>query len=64
MHTTRTPKPNHKHTDTRATIPHSKKMDFLPAHLRVPAAVASYSVCSGTMLLFNKLAMHYGTFRV
>lgn len=35
-------------------------MDFLPAHLRVPLAVASYSVCSGTMLLFNKLAMHYG----
>ncbi|GAB5031638.1 Hypothetical protein NocV09_00601910 [Nannochloropsis oceanica] len=34
-------------------------MDFLPPHLRVPAAVASYSVCSGTMLLFNKLAMYY-----
>lgn len=35
-------------------------MDFLPVHLRVPAAIASYSLCSGTMLLFNKLAMHYG----
>ena len=47
-----------------ATIPpsdDSKTMDFLPPHMRVPAAVASYSVCSGTMLLFNKLAMHYGT---
>jgi len=39
-------------------------MDFLPPHLRVPAAVASYSVCSGTMLLFNKLAMYYGMSRV
>ena len=47
-----------------ATIPpsdDSKRMDYLPPHMRVPAAVASYSVCSGTMLLFNKLAMHYGT---
>lgn len=38
-------------------------MDFLPVHLRVPAAIASYSLCSGTMLLFNKLAMHYGACR-
>ncbi len=35
-------------------------MDFLPVHLRVPAAVVTYSLCSGTMLLLNKLAMHYG----
>lgn len=69
MHTT--PQPNTDAVPANATpvatIPppndDNKKMDFLPAHMRVPAAVASYSLCSGTMLLFNKLAMHYGTFR-
>jgi hypothetical protein len=35
-------------------------LDVIPQPLRVGAAVIAYSVCSGTMLLFNKLAMHYG----
>lgn len=39
-------------------------MDFLPLPLRIPAAVITYSICSGTMLLFNKLAMHYGKLSV
>ena len=35
-------------------------MDFVPQPFRVAAAVIAYSLCSGTMLLLNKLAMYYG----
>lgn len=34
-------------------------MIAIPKSLQTPAAVIGYSLCSGTMLLFNKLAMHY-----
>lgn len=56
----------HDHSHSTPPIPvaniltTTETMDFLPADLRVPAAVASYSACSATMLLFNKLAVYYG----
>lgn len=35
-------------------------MDAVPPRLRAPVAIVAYSLCSATMLLFNKLAMFYG----
>lgn len=42
------------------SLPSPPEMEFVPKQWRVVAAIVAYSICSGTMLLFNKLAMYYG----
>jgi hypothetical protein len=39
---------------------HKASMDFVPKPWRAAVAILAYSLCSGTMLLLNKLAMYYG----